>query len=102
MEQTKQIKEINKHIREGIRHWADICLTADADNWAYYLEYSQDDVANVCMLFQHVCCNIGIKAGIIGEKEAEIFGNRLHSLIKDMTGIDTHHLFDKKEDSEHE
>lgn len=98
MKEREQIKEINTHIREGIRQWADICLTADANNWAYYLEYSKEDVANVCLLFQHVCSNIGIKAGIIREKEAEVFGERLHSLIKDMTGVDTHHLFDGEED----
>ena len=28
------IKEINQHIREGINQWADIMLTADADEWA--------------------------------------------------------------------
>ena len=32
---AKQIAEINQHIREGINQWADIMLTADADQWAY-------------------------------------------------------------------
>lgn len=85
----QHINEINVHIQKGIEQWARVCLMADADQWAYYLNYEHQDVMNVCLLFQHVCSNIGIKAGRISEKEAVEFGNRLHELIYDMTGIDT-------------
>lgn len=90
MEQKKekqQIGEINAKIREGINHWADIMLLADADQWAVDLWYFPRDVANVTFIFQHVCCNIGIKNGHITEENAAEFGKRLRKLVEDMTSI---------------
>lgn len=89
------IQEINDHIKAGLEQWARVCLQADADQWAVSLNYDKHDVMNVCLLFQHVCSNIGIKAGHIDEKKAVEFGNRLHDLILDMTGVDTHKVYDK-------
>lgn len=89
----EQICEINDHIKDGIEHWARFCLQAEADQWAVLLNYDKHDVMNVCLLFQHVCSNIGIKAGHIDEKKAVEFGNRLHDLILDMTGVDTHKVY---------
>ena len=93
--EKEQIKEINQHIKEGIDQWARICLMADADNWAYYLNYDKDDMMNVILLFNHVCSNIGIKSGIIREKEAVEFGERIRQLAIEMTGVDPHHAFDE-------
>ena len=95
----EQIQEINRHIKDGIEQWANICLTADADQWAFYLDYDKDDVMNATLLFHHVCANIGIKSGRIHEKEAIEFGERLNRLVLDMTGIDTRKVYDNKNET---
>lgn len=92
-ERKVQIAEINKHIREGISQWADIMLTADADQWAYDLRYFPHDLTNVTLIFQHVASNIGIKAGHIDAKKATEFGQRLRQLVIDMTGYDPHEFW---------
>ena len=99
--EKQQIQEVNVHIKDGIEQWANICLMADADRWAYDLNYDKEDVMNVALLFNHVCSNIGIKTGRIREKEALEFGERIRQLIIDMTGIDPHHVFDEKKSAEH-
>lgn len=85
----KVIEEINKEISGSLDGLADIMLRADADEWAFYLDYSSKDVMNAVLVFQHVLSNVGIKAGKINAENAVTFGKRLHDLIKDMTGIDT-------------
>lgn len=87
-----QIAEVNKHIRDGINQWADVCLTADADRWAYMLRYFPMDVMNVTLLFQHVCSSVGIHAGRIDAQKAVEYGNRLRQLVIDMTGFDPHEI----------
>ena len=67
-ERKAQIAELNKHIRNGINLWADIMLTADADQWAYDLTYFPRDLMNAVLIYQHVASNIGIKAGRIDEE----------------------------------
>lgn len=84
----EQIAEINRHICDGINEWSDIMLLADADEWAVHLNYFPRDVANACLIFQHVCSNVGIKAGRIDEVKAVEFGRRLRQLVMDMTGFD--------------
>ena len=86
---AKQIAEINQHIRDGIGQWADVMLMADADQWAVHLTYYPRDIVNAVMIFQHVCSNIGIKAGRIDEAKAKEYGERLRQLVADMTGYDT-------------
>ena len=89
MEKTlKNIAEINQHLRDGINEWADIMLLADADEWAVHLNYFPRDVMNVCLIFQHICSNVGIKAGRIDAEKAVEFGRRLRQLVMDMTGFD--------------
>lgn len=87
-EDNNQIAEINKQIREGIKNYADICLLADADEWAVNLNYFPSDVMNVTLIFQHICSNIGIKKGLIDEERAEFLGSKLRKLVLDMTGFD--------------
>ena len=84
----ERIAEINRHIRDGLNSWADIMLMADADEWAFHLNYFPRDVANACMIFQHICSNVGIKTGHIDEVKAVEFGRRLRELVMDMTGFD--------------
>lgn len=86
---AKQIAEINQHIRDGIGQWADVMLKADAGQWAVLLTYHPRDILNAVMIFQHVCSNIGIKAGRIDEAKAKEYGERLRQLVIDMTGYDT-------------
>lgn len=84
----EQIAEINRHIRDGLNEWADIMLLADADEWSYHLTYCPRDVMNACLIFQHICSNVGIKAGRIDAEKAVEFGGRLRQLVMDMTGFD--------------
>ena len=95
-ETQKQIKEINEKIREGINHWADIMLLADADEWAVHLDYFPRDLINAIFIFNHVASNIGIKCGRITEDNAVTFANRLRQLVQDMTGYDSRDLAAKE------
>ena len=85
----QQIAEINQHIRDGVKQWAETMLIADADEWAVHLTYFPTDIANACLIFQHICSNVGIKGGRINENNAEEYGKRLRQLVYDMTGYDT-------------
>lgn len=85
---AKQIAEINQHIRDGVNQLADVMLMADADQWAVCLNYYPRDIVNATMIFQHICSNVGIKAGRIDEAKAEEYGKRLLQLVMDMTGYD--------------
>ena len=86
---AKQIAEINRHIRDGVNQWADVMLQADADQWAVHLNYFPRDIVNATLIFQHICSNVGIKAGRIdSEEKAEEYGKRLRQLVLDMTGYD--------------
>lgn len=96
MESKDNINEINEAIKAGIATWSDICLKADAGEWAFLLNYDTADVMNVCLLFQHICSNIGIKKGLINEEKAVEYGNRLHDLVQDMTGVDTRTYYERK------
>lgn len=91
-ETEKALKEINQAMRDSINQWADIMLEAEAKQWAYHLKYFPRDVFNATYIFQHVLSNVGIKAGKIDEEKAKEYGNRLHQLVKDMTGIDLREL----------
>jgi hypothetical protein len=88
MTEAEIIEEINKGIREGLKHWSDIMLSADAEQWAYKLTYFPTDLMNAVLIFQHVAINIGIKAGRIDEENAKVVGDRLRRLVIDMTGFD--------------
>lgn len=37
MTEMNNINEINEAIKAGIATWSDICLKADADEWAFLL-----------------------------------------------------------------
>jgi hypothetical protein len=84
----EQLKEINKHVRDALNQWANIALELESRQAAFYMNYYPIDLINTTYLFQHVASNIGIKAGKIDTETAQIFGNRLRSLIVDMTGYD--------------
>ena len=39
-EYQDKIKDINQEISGSVDFWAGVMISADADNWAYYLNYS--------------------------------------------------------------
>ena len=83
-----QIKEINKHVRDALNQWANVVLEMESRMWAYKMDYFPTDIMNANYIFQHVLSCIGIKRGRVDPETAQIFGNRLRSLIVDMTGYD--------------
>ena len=98
MNNSEMIAEINQHIKDALAQWSYVCLSADADNWSFHLQYDGMDVLNVTQLFMHVCSNIGIKNGRIGEKAAQVYGERIRDLVQSMTGFDTWKLADAMPD----
>lgn len=89
------IQEINKHISEGLEQWCDVMNTADADGWAFYLNYSDEDALNAIYIFNHILQNIAIKSGHINEDNAIAKGIALKKAIQDYCGVDTVELTNK-------
>jgi hypothetical protein len=86
----KAIKEVNSHISDALKQWADIMLLADADNWAYNLEYSDKDVFNAVFIANHVLMNRAIKSGHINtEDKAVEMACEFRDSIRKYSGIDT-------------
>ena len=92
----KKIKEINKHISDALRQWSAVVIHADADEWAYYLDYSDEDLFHAMFIFNHVWQNRAIKSGHFTDgnditAKMSIFRNAL----KIAFGIDTIELTEK-------
>lgn len=85
----EKIKEINNHISEALEQWAAIMVTADADEWSYWLDYSEKDALNALTIFNHVLSNIGIKNGTLNEETVLNSAQNLRHSVKDMIGIDS-------------
>lgn len=92
--EDNQIKEINKHISDAIEQWQDIMLTADADQWAYHLEYTKQDLKNALYIFNHVAQNMGIKNKTLDLLNIEAVGSQLREVVKTLTGYDTTQMFE--------
>lgn len=58
----ESISEINQHISDSLEQWSTIMLQAYADQWAYRLEYTDNDLMNALYIFNHVAQNIAIKS----------------------------------------
>ena len=89
MEENEQIKEINQHISDALEQWSTTMLLADADEWAYNLNYSDKDALNAIFIFNHVLTNIGIKNGVLNNENAVEKAKKLRDFIKDYCGLDT-------------
>lgn len=90
-----KIKEINKHISDALEQWSDITTLADADNWAYHLEYSDADLLNAFRIFIHTWSNRAIKEGLLTEENV---GEKMHEFahaVYNTFGIDTIELTNK-------
>lgn len=96
MEDKEQIKEINQHISDALEQWSTIMLVADADEWAYHLNYSDQDAMNAIFILNHVLANIGIKNGVLNDKNVIEKSNKLREFVKDFCGLDIVEITRKK------
>lgn len=89
MEDKEQIKEVNQHISDALEQWSTTMLVADADEWSYYLNYSEQDALNAIFICNHVLSNIGIKNGVLNDKNVLEKSKKLREFIKEYCGLDT-------------
>lgn len=89
MNEKEYIKEVNQHISDALEQWSTTMLVADADEWAYYLNYSNQDALNAIFIFNHVLSNIGIKNGVLNDKNVIEKSKKLREFIKEYCGLDT-------------
>lgn len=89
MDNKELIKEINQHISDALEQWSTTMLVADADEWAYNLNYSEQDAMNAIFILNHVLSNIGIKNGVLNDKNVIEKSNKLREFVKDFCGLDT-------------
>lgn len=91
-----EIKEINKALSNVLEQWSDVVLTADAEQWAFELEYTDRDLLNALWIFNHVAQNKAIKAGHFKDSNDEIEKMRkFRESLKDAFGFDTLELTNK-------
>lgn len=89
------IKEVNKEISEGLAHWQHVLNLADADEWSYCLEYSNEDLFNALYIFNHVAQNIAIKKGFLNDANAEDNMSAFVKAIEKCFGFNTIELTKK-------
>ena len=89
------IQEINQHISDALKQWADIVVTADADGWAYLLNYTDEDIVNALWIINCILHNVAIKSGHINFDNAIDKGRAFREAIKDFCGIDPAELTHK-------
>ncbi len=95
MNEKEQIKEINQYISDALEQWSAIMVKADADEWAYELEYSDRDLLNALQIFNHVASNIAIKSGHLNEENVFHKVVRFTQALKYCFGFDSIELTDK-------
>lgn len=89
------IRKINKEISGALRFWQDMLNLADADEWAYYLDYSEQDLFNALYIFNHVAQNIAIKNGSLNDANVEDNMNTFVKAIEKCFGFNTIELTNK-------
>lgn len=89
------IKEVNVHISDALSTWSDILLKSEADNWAYELIFSDDDLLNALSIFNSVWGNRAIKDGIFDERNVVDKVTTLRECLKEVYNIDTIELTKK-------
>ena len=93
---NRKIKEINKHISDALRQWSAVVIHADADEWSYFLDYSDEDLLNAMFIFNHVWQNRAIKREHFKDEEDVIAKISIYrKAIKIAFGIDTVELTEK-------
>lgn len=88
----EKIEKINQHIKDALEEWGSLAIVSEADEWAYYLNYSKEDVFFATQIFMHVISNYGIKNKKLTEENAELFGEQLRDYVKWFLEIDLHEL----------
>lgn len=91
----EKIKEINWHISDALKKWSDIVTLADADQWSYFLDYSDEDMLNALFIFNHVWQNRAIKRGVFDKENAGEKMERFKNVVMDVFDIDTIELTSK-------
>ena len=91
----EKIKIINQAISEALGRWFDIMITADADGWAYLLEYSDEDMLNALFIFNHIWQNRAIKNGVLNTENATEMMEKFKGMVMDVFCIDTIELTNK-------
>ena len=89
------IREVQVHISDVLREWADIMLDIEAHEKAHLLHYDEKDLENAMYIFEHVMANIAIHNGCITPKnvdKATEMGVDLREYVKKYTGIDTREI----------
>ena len=89
------VREVQVHISDVLREWADIMLDIEAHQKAHLLHYSEKDLVNAMYIFEHVLSNVAIHNGSITPKnvdKATEMGMDLREYVKKYTGLDTHEI----------
>lgn len=92
------VREVQIHISDVLKEWADIMLEIEARNKAYMLHYNEQDLVNAMYIFEHVLSNIAIHNGSITPEtidKATQMGEDLREYVKKYTGLDTHEIAKK-------
>ena len=89
------VREVQIHISDVLKEWADIMLEIEARDKAYMLHYNEQDLVNAMYIFEHVLSNIAIHNGSITPEtidKATQMGEDLREYVKKYTGLDTHKI----------
>lgn len=89
------VREVQVHISDMLKEWADIMLDIEAHQKAHLLHYNEQDLVNAMYIFEHVLSNIAIHNGSITPKnvdKAAEMGSDLREYVKKYTGIDTKNI----------
>lgn len=92
------VREVQVHISDTLKEWADIMLDIEAHQKAHLLHYSEQDLVNAIYIFEHVLCNIAIHNGSITPQnvnKATEMGMDLREYVKKYTGLDTREIAKK-------
>lgn len=98
----EELREINKHISDALKQWANICIMSDAENWSVEYEFTEDDVMNIVYIFNSVISNVGIKKGLITEENAFKFGLGIHEIVSQCLNVDTYKFAKELKENETE
>lgn len=89
------VREVQIHISDMLKEWADIMLEIEARNKAYMLHYDEKCLVNAMYIFEHVLSNVAIHNGSITPEtidKATQMGEDLREYVKKYTGLDTHEI----------
>lgn len=92
------VREVQVHISDVLKEWADIMLDIEAHQKAHLLHYSEQDLVNAMYIFEHVLSNVAIHNGSITPKnvdKATEMGIDLREYVKKYTGLDTREIAKK-------